>query len=136
MSDLKKVVSKEMPPPPCDKTINLTVLSAGNGVAKGVWQVEHAFVNGLGVAMGGFLSSAADIMMAYAIASVLTDEQTFASIDLHTTYHRPVVPGKVQVEARVERLGKQVAYLVAELTQDGKKVATAVSHMIIARATT
>lgn len=131
MSDLRKVASGQVAPPPCDEKINITVTKAEDGQAKGVWQIDGSFVNGLGVAMGGFLSSAADIMMAYAISSVLSDEKSFATIDLHTTFHRPVTPGQVEVEARVERLGKKVAYLQAELSQDGKKVATAVSNVLI-----
>ncbi|MDQ0338957.1 uncharacterized protein (TIGR00369 family) [Caldalkalibacillus uzonensis] len=131
MSALQQVAKQKLDPPPCDTTLGVRVSAAHDGVAKGVWQVDSSFVNGLGVVMGGFLSAAADIMMAYAISSVLADEQSFASIDLHTTYHRPTLPGEVHIEARVERLGKQVAYLVADLEQNGKKVASAVSSVMI-----
>lgn len=131
ISDLMNVVNKGTAPPPCDDTLGITVESAENGVARGKWQVNETFINGRGVVMGGFLASAADIMMAYAIASQLDDTQGFASIDLHTTFHRPAFTGVVEVEARVERLGRAVAYLVADLVQNGKKVATSVSSVLI-----
>ncbi|MDQ7861877.1 PaaI family thioesterase [Peribacillus frigoritolerans] len=73
---------------------------AQDGIARGVWKVDEKFINGIGVAMGGFVTSAADIMMAYAISSKLSMGQSFASIDLHTTFHRPVRLGDVQVEAK------------------------------------
>jgi acyl-CoA thioesterase len=57
--------------------------------------------------MGGFLASAADTMMTYALSSKLTSNQTFASIDLHITFHRPVMQGDVEVEARVEKDRKE-----------------------------
>ncbi len=38
---------------------------------------------------GGFVSAAAYIMMAYAITTLLHKDQTFVSINLHTTFHRP-----------------------------------------------
>ena len=131
ISDLLDVARKGDVPPPCDSTLQVYADYAEEGVAKGRWEVAPLFINGNGVAMGGFLSAAADILMAYAIASLLNDQQSFASINLQTTFHRPVFEGVVEIEAKVERLGKSVAYLVAELTQDGKKVASSVSSVMI-----
>lgn len=131
VSDLQNVIKQGMNPPPCDHTMQITVHSAENGVARGVWKVDRKYINGLGVAMGGFLSSAADIMMAYAISSMLTDDQGFASIDLDTTFHRPTFEGAVTIQAEVKHLGRTLAYLVAELEQNGKKVATCTSSLLI-----
>ncbi|MBO8171460.1 MAG: PaaI family thioesterase [Bacillaceae bacterium] len=131
ISDLMDVPRKGHVPPNCDLTLQIKAEYAEDGIARGKWEVDEKFVNGHGIVMGGFLSSAADIMMAYAIASKLDDSQGFASIDLDTTFHRPALPGVVDVEARVERMGKTVAYLVAELTQNGKKIATTVSSVLI-----
>lgn len=130
-SDLLAVITEGKAPPNCDITLQLTPNFAENGVARGIWQVDEKFLNGVGVAMGGYLAAAADTMMAYAIASKLTDEHTFVSIDLHTTFHRPLFSGTAEVEARVERLGKQIAYLVADVFQNDKKAASAVSSMMI-----
>lgn len=131
LTDLMEVVTNGAEPPNCDKTLQIIPTYAKDGVAKGVWQVDDKFLNGFGVSMGGFLASAADIMMAYAMASKLEETQTFATIDLHTTFHRPVFPGEVQVTATVERLGRKVAYVVAELVQNDKKVGDVVSSVMI-----
>lgn len=130
-SNFLEVVNNDAAPPNCDLTLQITPTYAKNGVSKGIWEVDEKFVNGIGVSMGGFLASAADIMMAYAIASTLQEDQTFASIDLHTTFHRPVFPGKVKVSAKVDRLGKRTAYLTSELVQDDKLVGNSVSSMMI-----
>ncbi|PIC81628.1 thioesterase [Sporosarcina sp. P18a] len=129
--DLMKVVKGEATPPNCDLTLQLDVLSAEGGLARGVWTVDEKFMNGNGVSMGGFLTSAADIMMAYAVASKIAEDQTFASVDIHTTFHRPVLIGTVEVEARVERLGRKMAYVVASLFQNDKKVGDVVSSVMI-----
>lgn len=131
VTDLLEVVTHDKVPPNCDLTLQIKPSFAENGVARGTWEVDERFINGIGVSMGGYLASAADIMMAYAIASKLEDNQSFASIDLHTTFHRPVFVGQVEVEATVERLGKKVAYLTADLTQNDKKVGSVVSSMMI-----
>lgn len=128
---LQAVVNMEAAPPPCDDTLNIKVVEANDGIAKGKWIIDRAFINGLGVVMGGYLCSAADIMMAYAISSRLTEQQTFASIDLHTTFHRPAFEGEALVEARVERLGSKVAYVVADVFQNDKKIASCVSSMMV-----
>ncbi|MEK3934923.1 PaaI family thioesterase [Sporosarcina sp. FSL W7-1349] len=129
--DLMEVVREGATPPNCDLTLQIETTYAEDGVSRGVWTVDEKFINGNGVSMGGYLASAADIMMAYAVVSKLQPHQTFASIDLHTTFHRPVFPGQVDVEARVERLGRTVAYVVAELSQNGKKVGDVVSSVMI-----
>lgn len=129
--DLMEVANNGATPPNCDLTLQIKPILAKNGKSKGIWEVDEKFLNGLGVTMGGYLASAADIMMAYAISSLLKENETFASIDLHTTFHRPVFPGTVEVYAVVERRGKKVAYLTAELVQNNKKVGNAVSSVMI-----
>lgn len=69
--------------------------------------------------------------MAYAIASILNPDQSFASIDLHTTFHRPLLPGTAKLEAKVERKGKSIAYLTAEVFQNEKKCCSSVSSIMI-----
>lgn len=130
-SDLVAVTTEDKAPPNCDITLQLTPYFAENGVAKGTWQIDEKFINGVGVVMGGYLAAAADTMMAYAVASKLSDDRTFVSIDLHTTFHRPLLLGVAEVEARVERLGRKTAYLIADIFQNEKKAANVVSSVMI-----
>lgn len=129
--DLVEVATNGTVPPNCDLTLQLQPTFSDDGVARGVWQADEKFLNGIGVVMGGYLSAAADTMMAYAIASKLNNNQSFTSIDLHTTFHRPAMVGEINVEARVERLGRRTAYVVADVIQNDKKVASAVSSVMI-----
>ncbi|PYZ95346.1 thioesterase [Salipaludibacillus keqinensis] len=125
------VVSQQIEPPNCDKTLNIQIKTASDGKAVASWETDDRFINGLGIVMGGFVSSAADITMAYAVSSLLNEDQSFGSINLSTTFHRPVVVGKVDIDARVERIGKTIAYVVADLMQNDKKVASVTSSVII-----
>ncbi|MBU8906824.1 PaaI family thioesterase [Desertibacillus haloalkaliphilus] len=130
-TDLAEVVTKGKKPPNCDVTLQIEPTYASDGIARGIWTVDDKFINGIGVAMGGYVAAAADTMMAYAVSSKVNEQQTFTSIDLHTTFHRPVQIGEVEVEARVERMGRKVAYLVSDLVQNEKKVASVVSSVMI-----
>lgn len=131
ITDLQNVAKQIKRPPPCDETMQVKVLYAEDGVAQGEWEVDEKFINGHGVVMGGFVTAAVDIMMAYAIASKLTDEEGFASIDIDTTFHRPTSVGKVDILATVVRKGRKIAYLTAEVKQNGKLIANCVSSVMI-----
>ncbi|GAA0379346.1 PaaI family thioesterase [Bacillus horti] len=131
VQDLLDVVHGDKHPPNCDLTMKVKAYFAKDGLAKGIWTVHPEFLNGHGVAMGGFVSAAADIMMAYAMASKLGEKQGFSSITLQATYHRPIALGTVEIEARVERLGKSVAYVEATLSQNNKRAATLTSSIMV-----
>ena len=130
-TDLMSVVNNTKKPPNCDITLNIRPVKAEEGIAHAIWDVDESFINGIGVAMGGFVASAADITMAYAIASILEDNQSFFSINLQTTFHRPVSVGKVEVEARIEKRGRTMVYLVSDLKQNSKIVATVHSSVML-----
>ncbi|GLY10795.1 PaaI family thioesterase [Pseudobacillus badius] len=129
--NLNEVLRGESAPPACDTTLGIKALEAGEGYAKGQWIIEDRLLNGNGVIMGGFVAAAADIMMAYAITPLLTEDQTFASINLQTTFHRPTFTGEVDIEVKVEKFGRTVSYLTADLMQNGKLTASVTSSIMI-----
>ncbi|HEY9577590.1 MAG TPA: PaaI family thioesterase [Pseudobacillus sp.] len=129
--NLNEVIRGESSPPACDTTLGVKVLEAGKGYAKGTWTIEEHLLNGNGVIMGGFVTAAADIMMAYAITPLLNEDQTFASINLQTTFHRPTFTGEVEIEVKVEKFGRTISYLTADLKQNGKLIASVTSSIMI-----
>ncbi|MEK4030567.1 MULTISPECIES: PaaI family thioesterase [Bacillaceae] len=129
--NLNEVIRGESAPPACDTTLGVKVVEAGEGYSKGTWSIEDRLLNGNGVIMGGFVAAAADIMMAYAITPLLHENQTFASINLQTTFHRPTFTGEVDIEVKVEKFGRTVSYLTAELKQNGKLTASVTSSVMI-----
>lgn len=133
ITDLQNVAKQVKNPPPCDDTMQVKVTHAEDGVAHGIWKVDQKFLNGHGIVMGGFVTAAVDIMMAYAIASKLTDEEGFASIDIDTTFHRPTTEGEVEITTTVARRGRTIAYVTGEVRQNDKLLANCVSSVIINR---
>ncbi|MCD8508531.1 MAG: PaaI family thioesterase [Bacillus sp. (in: Bacteria)] len=132
--ELLEVVKGTKQAPNCDITLNLKATYAEDGIARAVWDVDERMINGVGVAMGGYVASAADITMAYAVASLLENKQSFFSINLQTTFHRPVSIGEAEVEARVEKRGRTMLFLVADVNQRGKLAATVHSSVMIVQA--
>ncbi len=130
-SDFLAVTQGKLAPPPCDTALGIQIVYCEQGEAKAQWMASETLLNGHAVIMGGLISAATDAVMAYAIASSLQDHQSFTSINLQTTYHRPARSGRLDIEARVKQSGRTIAYLVAEVHQEGKLVATSISSVLI-----
>lgn len=129
--NLRNVIRGISSPPPCDRAIDIRLLHAKNGSSKCLWKINESLLNGNGVTMGGFTASAADIAMSYAITTLLKENSAFASINLETTFHRPITAGEAVVTATVKRIGTKTAYLQATVTQNDKRAADAVSTVMI-----
>lgn len=129
--NLQQIINREVQPPNCDLTLGITLTEAENGRSQCAWHIEPKLANGNGVVMGGFITSAADIAIAYAVASLLNDQQSFTSISINTTFHRPVFEGEVTVIANVKKFGRTIAYVEAQLMQNDKVVADITSTVMI-----
>ncbi|PRO64537.1 thioesterase [Alkalicoccus urumqiensis] len=130
---LQDVITGTAAPPPCDVSLGMTLQHAGDGLAHMTWQPGGAMINGNGVVMGGFTSAAADVAVAYAVASVIHRSDRFGSIQLDTVFHRPVSAEEVQVHASVKRTGRTIAYVTADLFQQDKLCASASSTVSLQR---
>jgi uncharacterized protein (TIGR00369 family) len=87
-------------------------------------------INFGGVVQGGFLTAMLDDAMGFNTFVSLGMAYLQASIDLHTHFFRPVKYGRVEVEARVVRAGRSVAFVEGELfDSDAVLAARAVSSV-------
>lgn len=85
-------------------------------------------INFGGVIQGGFLVAMMDDAMGFNAFISLGMKNAQASIDIHSHFFRPVAYGRTEVEARIVRAGRSVAFLEAELfDKDGVLAARAVS---------
>lgn len=129
--DLKDVISGTSQPPACDQTLRIQVVSANDGTAVCSWDIDERFINGHQVVMGGFITSAADITMAYSMASILAPQQGFATITLQTTFLRPLYTGAAIIESTIMKKGRKACYLEATVTQQGQCVAKMTSSVMV-----
>ncbi len=127
--DLHKVISKEIDPPKSDSVLGITLLEAKDGEATGNWRIEEHLLNANGIVISGFITATVDIMMSYAITTLINEDETFSSINIATTFHKPLHTGLVKIEAKVQKFGSFISYLSATITQDDKKAVEAISIM-------
>ena len=90
--------------------------------------------NQQGTVHGGFISELADAAIGTARSTTTVPGESFTSIDLHTTFWRPVFAGTLTARARPTHLGSTVQHYACEITrEDGKIVATATSTVLTLR---
>ena len=118
--------------PPTARWLGMEVISWDREamVLRVAFNPPRDVINFGGVVQGGFLIAMMDDAMGFNcfISLGMTNRQ--ASIDIHTHFLRAVQHGRVEVEARVVRAGRSVAFLEAELFgPDGELAARATSSM-------
>lgn len=85
-------------------------------------------INFGGVVQGGFLIAMMDDAMGFNTFVSLGMTSMQSSIDIHTHFLRPVEYGRIEVDARVVKAGRSVAFVEAELfDKNGELAARAVS---------
>ncbi|MEO1475361.1 MAG: PaaI family thioesterase, partial [Pseudomonadota bacterium] len=114
--------------PPCSDTLGMR-LSDVNQSEKSIrmeFDVSASFANPTGAVQGGFVSAMLDEAMSTCciIASNIT--MTAPTLEMKTSFLRPLFPGPASVEARIVKWGKSAAFMEAEaFDPDGKLVAKA-----------
>ncbi|MBO6900777.1 MAG: PaaI family thioesterase [Rhizobiaceae bacterium] len=118
--------------PPTAKWLGMEVLSWDREAMtlRLAFNPPRDVINFGGVVQGGFLIAMMDDAMGFNCFISLGMVNRQASIDVHTHFLRAVQHGRVEVEARVVRAGRSVAFLEAELYgPDGELAARSVSSM-------
>ena len=111
---------------PWVRALDLTVEQVDDGGATLRMRFHDDLCRSGGVVSGQALSALADTAMVFAIASASGGMRPMTTVDLHTTFMRAATNADVVAQARVERLGRTMAF--ARVTMHGSDaiVATAV----------
>ncbi|MEO0754947.1 MAG: PaaI family thioesterase [Pseudomonadota bacterium] len=114
--------------PPCSDTLGMrleAVNQADMALSMG-FDVSGAFANPTGAIQGGFITAMLDEAMSTCVIIASNVTMTAPTLELKTSYLRPLFPGRATVEARILKLGKTAAFMEAEcFDPEGKLVAKA-----------
>lgn len=84
------------------------------------------FSNPTGAIQGGFLTAMLDEAMSVCCIISSNVTMTAPTLELKTSYFRPLFPGRAEAVARILRFGKSIAFMEAELFDpEGRLVAKA-----------
>ncbi len=67
-------------PPPIARTLGITLVEIGEGIASATMKVDARYYNPMGTVHGGILTDLADLSMGVAVGSLLKDDESFTTI--------------------------------------------------------
>jgi len=137
MARMRRGWSDEAPPAPhIWRTLAYRGVEQAAGKAVIEWEAtpEYCFHDGGGgfIVHGGMVTTLLDTAMGGACWSVLDDEESFLTADLHCEFVRSARPGVLRAEGRVVQRNRRVAFCAADLYDaDGELLASSRCTQII-----
>ena len=114
--------------PPCSDTLGMELLSVNQdeqSLRMG-FDVSASFANPTGAIQGGFITAMLDEAMSTCVIIASNVTMTAPTLELKTSYLRPLFPGRAEVEAKIIRMGKTTAFMEAACYDpEGRMVAKA-----------
>ena len=84
---------------------------------------------------GGMIASAIDEITSISVNILTEDKYLPSSTDIHITFHRPLLLGKVTGTAKIIKLGKQIVSIEGKLYTISGKVAASGLHTAVLTST-
>ena len=116
--------------PPCAETLGWELLDQwpADGRIEIAFQPTAAMLNPRGTVQGGFVAAMLDDTMGPALVTMTDGAQVPATVDMHVSFLKPVMPGRVIGHGRVVQRSRSIAFLEAELFDEaGELLARATS---------
>jgi uncharacterized protein (TIGR00369 family) len=138
LEHLEAIRDGRFPPPPIAELLGIELVEVGHGRATFAAHPGERHYNPIGVVHGGLAATLLDSAMGCAVQSTLEAGVGYTTLDLNTTFLRPMTieTGRVMCEAVVIHTGSRVATAEARLfsARSGKLIATGTSSCVILKA--
>ena len=134
---LRRAWGSDLPAPHIWLTLGYRSVSQGDGMAVIEWDAtpEYCFRGPSGpIVHGGMVTTLLDTAMGGACWSVVDEDESFLTADLHIEFMRSAMPGTLRAEGRVVQRNRRVAFCSAELYDgEGNLLASARCTQILRR---
>lgn len=120
--------------PGISATLNMRLTHAEEGFVRFEATPDTRFYNLVGSAHGGYIATLLDSACGGAVHSRLAAGQTYITLELKTSYHRPVTieTGPIRAEGRILSFGRRIAFTEAKLFgRSDKLLASATSTLLV-----
>ncbi len=116
---------------PFARLLGIKLESLGAGTAVLTLTLKENLKQNSGVVHGGAIASLVDTATAFAILTLLGEDQQVTTVDLTISYLRPLSSGRARATARVRKAGRRLITVSADVyARDGNLAATALSTYI------
>lgn len=111
--------------------LNIQVLKAHDGVAIIELPVMENLKQKQGVLHGGIIATILDMSMSLAVTTVLSEQEYSTTLDMHTTFLRPMFGETLQGRAEVLKRGRRVTVATANVfNEQGELIATSTGNFM------
>jgi len=115
---LAKLLRGEIPLPSVARLIGFSLGDIQPGRAVVELDATERHANFVGTLHGGILCDIADAAMGVAYATMLGEDETFATVELKISFFRPVSWGRLRAEARVMKEGRTLGFVECDITDE------------------
>src|ERR671925_773767 len=126
MKGVKEIVYKAWKagtyPSPATKTLGIKILELSEGRSLLEMIVDPKHHNMSATMHGGIMADIADAAMGVAIATTISPEEDFTTMEMKVSFYRPHIKGPLRAEGTVAKRGKRVAFAEAVLTNEDKQI--------------
>jgi uncharacterized protein (TIGR00369 family) len=118
--------------PPIAQLLGIRFTGFEDGMITMEMDIDKRFYNPMNTLHGGVYCDIADGSMGFAFFATLEDDEAFTTQELHISYIKPMVGGKLIATSKVVYRGSRIGYVECELTNgDGDLVAKASSTCMV-----
>ena len=131
---LHRLASGQLPPPPVAELVGFRPTFVSPGLVVFAYEPREEHYNPLGTVHGGIVTTVLDTAMGCAVQSELDAGVGYTTIELKTSFVRPVTldSGRLRAEGRVVHGGSRIVTAEARLAAaDGKLFAHATSTCLV-----
>lgn len=127
------LLAGELSPPPITNLFDVRLLSVESGAVVFGCTPDHSVLNPMGGVHGGVACTLLDSALGCAAHSTLPPATGHTSIEIKTSFLRPLVPGEaVEARGRVTKAGRRVIFTEGEIVDgEGRVLATATSTLLV-----
>lgn len=132
--DIHRIADVFPSPSPSSSTLGFEVLALDmtDWTTRVRFDGKAGFLNPAGYVQGGFLSAMLDDTIGFLAGMKVAPGALPATVDLHTTFLRPVRTGVIEVAARLRNIGRAMIFAEADLfDRRGKEAARATASLTI-----
>jgi uncharacterized protein (TIGR00369 family) len=129
---LDQIKAGEAKKPPVVQIMRLPDIvswQAGQVVTK--WEIDQDFYTIGGQLFGGYVTALADQVMGHTAMTVLEDENMFRTIQLNTTFYRPMRNGVLWITGKVKQKTRQAIHVNVDFCDVGGTLMASVAGIQI-----
>ncbi|GMG92324.1 PaaI family thioesterase [Cupriavidus metallidurans] len=125
------IANGRLPIPPAARLLGLEVVGATRGTVSLSFNADKAFLNPAGKVQGGMLSAMLDEAMSIATLTSLDQGEHALTMEMKVQFIAAAREGAIRAEGRLIALGDRVAFVEADLLQEGKLIAKGNTTLLV-----